>query len=87
MPGRNMDPISQYGPRLGIGITMYLVQSYRAGTRCILALSFQYSILNRSYQKTKTGAHGSSKPFPYISLMHIFHLAAPELYILFIISQ
>ena len=54
------------GQRLGTGIPKFLVQSYTTGTRCMLAHSFQYSILNRSYQKTETGEHGSSQPFPHI---------------------
>lgn len=58
MAGGNMDPASpcdrpipcqQFGP----GIPMYLPQSFRTGPKCMLAHSFQYLILKRSYQKTK----------------------------------
>lgn len=72
MPAGNMDPASQSdqpipGQRLGIDIPTYLVQTYRTGTRCMLAPSFQYSVLNRSYQKTTRGEHRSSESFPHIS--------------------
>lgn len=71
MAGGNRAPASQCddlipGQRLGTGIPKFLVQSYTTGTSCMLAHSFQYSVLNRSYQKTETGEHGSSQPFPHI---------------------
>lgn len=46
----------QFGQQLGPGCVfcIYRLPSFRTGTKCMLACSFQYLILNRGYQKTKT---------------------------------
>lgn len=55
--GGNMAAVNQCRqpiPGQPIDIPMYLVWSYSTGTKFMFALSFQYSILNRSYQKMET---------------------------------